>query len=240
MGAYSSRGSTYGVGTIYKAAQQVRAKLLKAAANMLEADVQDLEMVDGNVSVRGETHKRLSLAQIARAVYAFPGAYAILPGEENPILEASSAWANPQVSWRPDAAHRIRLFPTHSGGAEGALVEVDVETGEVRVEKIWMMDDVGTLINPEIVEGQIIGGTIMGFGGAMLEEFVYDDQGRLLTETLQDYRLGTKGVGEAGCISTLTVIMAAIEDALSPFGVKIMSAPLTPWRILELIQSASV
>ncbi len=151
--------------------------------------------------------------------------------------------------------------PRILGERRGALVEVDSETGEVRIEKLWIVDDVGTMINPALVEGQIIGGTIMGFGGVMLEQLRYDDRGNLLTTTLQDYQLpnflsappveiehietpspitplGTKGVGEAGCIGTQAAIMAAVEDALSPLGVKVMSTPLTPWHVLELIETS--
>lgn len=262
LGSYASRGATFGMTAVYHAAKQVREKLLKAAGNMLEAHVDDLEAENGYVFIKGAEERRLSIAAIAKAVYLFPGPYAVLPGEPNPTLEGNFVWTNPQVKWSPDEHGRVRLYPAHSCGAEGALVEVDIETGEVKVEQIWLVHDVGTMINPAIVDQQIVGSTIQGFGGAMLEQLKYDENGRMIARTLNDYQLpnmlsappisvvhletpspvtplGTKGVGEGGCIGTSATLMAAVEDALSHLGVKVTETPLTPPRILRLIQEAS-
>lgn len=261
LGAYSSRGATYGMSAVYEAAGIVRKKLLKAAGNLLEVSPDDLEAANGYVWVKGAESRRLSIKDIANAVYLFPGPYATLPGEENPTLEGHYVWINPQVKWDPDEHGRVRLYPAHASGAQGAVVEVDIETGEVKVERIWIVHDVGKMINPATVHGQIVGGTIQGFGGAMTEQLRYDDNGRMIAQTLNDYQLpnmlsappvevihletpspitplGTKGVGESGCIGTPSVLMAAVEDALSEFGVKVMETPLTPERVLELIRSA--
>jgi carbon-monoxide dehydrogenase large subunit len=258
LGAFSSRGASYGVTAVYRAAEPVREKLFKAAATMLEANVDDLELGDGAVSVVGTSEQGIAIADIAKAVYLFPGPYAILPGEDNPTLEGNFVWTNPQVKWDPDEQGRTRLYPSHGGGTLGALVEVDAETGEVRVERLWVCHDVGKMINPAIVEAQIVGGMIQGYGGMILEQLAYDDTGRMLTQTLNDYQLpnalssppievlhresyspitplGTKGVGEAGCIGTPTVLMAAVENALEPFGVSVTEGPLTPNRVLDLI-----
>jgi carbon-monoxide dehydrogenase large subunit len=261
LGSYASRGATYGMSAVYQAATQVREKMLKAAANLLEASPEDLEAADGVISLIGAPSRQIPVAEVAKAVYLFPGPYAVLPDEPNPTLEGNFVWTNPNVSWSPDEHGRVRLYPAHGGGAEGAFVEVDIETGEVKVERLWVAHDVGKMINPAIVEAQIVGGMIQGFGGTMLERMPYDADGNMLATTLNDYQLpnalsappvevrhletpspitplGTKGVGEAGCIGTPAVLMAAIEDALSPLGVKVDATPLDPERVLDMIHAA--
>ena len=261
LGSYASRGATFGMSAVYQAATQVREKLLKAAANLLEASPDDLEASNGVVSLVGAPARQIAVSEVAKAVYLFPGPYAVLPDESNPTLEGNFVWTNPQVSWAPDEHGRVRLYPAHGGGAEGALVEVDIETGQVTVERLWVCHDVGKMINPAIVEAQVVGGMVQGFGGTMLEQMRYDDDGRMLTKTLNDYQLpnalsappievmhietpspvtplGTKGVGEAGCIGTPTVLMAAVEDALRPLGVHVDMTPLDPERVLRMILAA--
>lgn len=263
LGSFSSRGATYGLSAIHDAALIVRRKLLKAAANLLETDFGNVEMADGFATVIGAPEKTLSIADIAKAVYFFPGPYIVLPDEKEPTLEAQSVWTNPQVSWTPDAHGRIRMYPAHASGAQGASVMVDSETGQVVVEDLWVSHDSGKMIHPKIVEGQIIGGTIQGFGGVMMEQLAYDQDGKMLSQTLADYQLpnflsappvhvlhgevaspvtplGTKGVGEAGAIGTPTVLMMAVENALAPLGVKVTSSPLTPERVLEMIEAGNI
>jgi aerobic carbon-monoxide dehydrogenase large subunit len=164
------------------------------------------------------------------------------------------------VSWQPDEHGRLRIYPTHGSGAIGCLVEVDAETGQVAVQRIWYVHDAGRIINPAIAEGQMIGSSIQAFGGTMFEQDVYDDEGRVLTRTLSDYQvpnllsvpeievfhietpspitpLGTKGLGEGGHIGIGAVLLSAVEDALRPFGAKVMDTPLTPDRVLALIDA---
>jgi carbon-monoxide dehydrogenase large subunit len=261
LGAFASRGATYGMSATHEAATQVREKLLKASANLLEANPDDLALGGGEVWVAGVPTKRMSIADVAKAVYLFPGPYATLPGEPNPTLEGNYVWTNPNVSWAPDEHGRVRLYPAHGSGAQGALVEVDIETGEVSIEKLWVAHDVGKMINPGIVHAQIIGGVMQGLGGTMFEQLCYDDEGRLLTRTLNDYQLpnamsappievlhletpspvtplGTKGVGEAGCIGTPAVLLSAVEDALRPLGVRVDRTPLDPQRVRALVRDA--
>lgn len=161
----------------------------------------------------------------------------------------------------PDEHGRLRIYPTHASGAMGCLVEVDVETGQVDVGKIWMVHDAGRLINPGIAENQLVGSTVQAFGGTMFEQLVYDEAGSLLTRSLGDYQLpnavsvpdievfhletpspitplGTKGLGEGGHVGTGAVLLSAVEDALRPFGVEVLETPLTPPRVLRLIDSA--
>jgi CO/xanthine dehydrogenase Mo-binding subunit len=131
----------------------------------------------------------------------------------------------------------------------------------VSIEKLWVAHDVGKMINPGIVHAQIIGGVMQGLGGTMFEQLCYDDEGRLLTRTLNDYQLpnamsappievlhletpspvtplGTKGVGEAGCIGTPAVLLSAVEDALRPLGVRVDRTPLDPQRVRALVRDA--
>lgn len=258
LGAYSARGASYGVEAVVAAADKVRVKVLSAAAALLETTVEQL-VVDADGIRSGDGGGRpLSLADVAYAVYFHPGAQAVLSGVADPSLEATATWRHPSANWNPDALGRVQLYTSHPGGAQGALVEVDVETGQVRVEKVWMVADHGTLIHPPSVTGQIVGGTVQQLGGTLYENVAYDPQGNLLTHTLGDYGLpnifsappvevehlqtptdatvvGAKGVGESGCIATTTVLLAAAEDALRPLGVMALSSPLSPWRVLEAI-----
>jgi len=260
LGAFASRGATFGVSAAHKAASEVRRRLLVAAGTLLEAAPEDLDARDGHVAVRGAPAKRISIAEVARATYFLPGPYALLPGEPDQSLEATAVYTNPEVSWQPDEHGRLRIYPTHGSGAIGCLVEVDAETGQVAVQRIWYVHDAGRIINPAIAEGQMIGSSIQAFGGTMFEQDAYDDEGRVLTRTLSDYQvpnllsvpeievfhietpspitpLGTKGLGEGGHIGIGAVLLSAVEDALRPFGAKVMDTPLTPDRVLALIDA---
>ncbi|MEA2383645.1 MAG: aerobic carbon-monoxide dehydrogenase large subunit [Solirubrobacteraceae bacterium] len=261
LGAYASRGATFGVSAALEAGMEVRRKLLIAAGVLLEAAPEDLQAADGHVSVKGSPDKRIPIADVSQATYFFPGPYAMLPGEKDAVLEASSVYTNPNVTWTPDEHGRVRIYPTHASGAMGALVEVDAETGKVVVQRIWYVHDAGRIINPAIAEGQLLGSTIQAFGGTMFEQYAYGEDGRALTRTLTDYQLpngasipqidlfhietlspvtplGTKGLGEGGHIGVGAVLVAAVEDALRPYGVKVNHTPLTPNRVLDLIDAA--
>lgn len=262
QGSFASRGATFGVASVHESASRVREKLLRAAGNLLEVDPLDLDLGGGRVWPKGSPDRSLTIREIAQAAYFFPGPYAVLPGEDDPVLEATCVYTNPAVNWVPDEHGRMRIYPTHGSGAEGALVEVDPETGQVRVEKIWFVHDSGVIINPQIVEGQLRGGIVQAVGGTMFEQLAYDGAGHPLTRTLGDYQLpnvlsapdvelhhletpspltplGTKGVGEGGHIGTSPVLMAALEDALHPFfRVQVLDTPLTPPRVLAMIERA--
>jgi len=262
LGAYSGRGVTYGVGAVLEAAERVKAKLLRAAGNLLQADPGDLVLRDGAAEVEGDPGRRVSLKEIGRAVTYWPGAEAVLQGELDPTLEATAVYRCPQTNWVPDERGFMQLYTSHPGGALGVLLEVDAETGEIAVERFWTVADHGKIINPATVDAQIVGGTIQQLGGSVTEALHYDAEGRLLTRTLRDYgmpnvfasvpieiehletlspgtAIGAKGVGESGCIATTTVLMQAVEDALSPFGVTVSHSPLTPWAVRALIAEAA-
>jgi carbon-monoxide dehydrogenase large subunit len=262
LGAYASRGATFGVSAAMQAGMEVRRKLLIAAGVLLEAAPEDIELGDGHVAIKGAPDTRRPIAEVTTATYFFPGPYAMLPGEKDAVLEANSVYTNPNVTWLPDEHGRVRIYPTHASGAMGAQVEVDVETGQVVVDRIWYVHDAGRIINPGIAEGQLIGSTIQAFGGTMFEQYAYGEDGRTLTRTLTDYQLpngasipeielfhienpspvtplGTKGLGEGGHIGVGAVLLAAVEDALRPYGVKVRDTPLTPNRVLDLIETGA-
>jgi carbon-monoxide dehydrogenase large subunit len=261
LGPWSSRGATYAVSAAHEAAARVRDKIVKVAANMLEASPDDIELRDGAAQVLGVPDKRLTLAQVARAVYMWPGPYAVVPEGEEPTLEATTYWTSPIVRWVPDEVGTLSVYTTHPSACFAAIVEVDIDTGKVTLKRMVVAHDCGTIINPTIVDGQVSGGTIQGVAGALLEELRYDAQGRLLNRGFRDYLaptaadvppvevlhiespspytpLGTKGMGEGGAIGAPAAVVNAVEDALTPFGITITETPLSPDRLLPLIAAA--
>ncbi|PYN92291.1 MAG: xanthine dehydrogenase [Candidatus Rokuibacteriota bacterium] len=251
-------GVTYGVGTFAsrvgvlagssaaRAATEVRKKALAVAADHLEAAPEDLTLEDGRVAVRGAPGRGLSLGEIAAIATASRPGYA-LPGGMDPGLDAS-AYVHVTQS-------------TYSSGAHAAVVEVDLETGTIRVLRYVAVDDCGTMINPMVVDGQIHGGVAHGIGNAFLEEIVYDESGQLATGTLMEYALpraddvpsldvhhvvtpsplnplGVKGAGEGGALPAPAAIANAVADALRPLGVELTEMPLTRERLWRRIQAA--
>jgi carbon-monoxide dehydrogenase large subunit len=243
-GTGASRGASVGGAAVMKASRTVRDKVMRIAAHMLEADPADLEAEDGRISVRGAPSASVTMADIGRAAYI----RAIeLPEDEDPGIEAVEAFDPPQFAW--------------PYGANIAVVDVDAETGQVSFLDYIYVHDCGTIVNPTIVEGQIQGGVAQGIGSALFEELPYDDEGQPLFATFMEYVLptaaelprltmehqhtpsphipgGMKGVGEAGVIGSPAAVVSAIEDALSPYGVRITETPVTPAAILEMVATA--
>jgi carbon-monoxide dehydrogenase large subunit len=261
LGVWSSRGASYGVSAAVLAARKVREKILKVAAKLLEVAVEDLELREGAAQVIGLPDRRMSITEISRAVYMWPGPYVTVPEGEEPSLEATDYWMSPIVRWEPDEKGRLRIYATHPTAVFGCIVEVDIDTGRVRVERMVIAHDCGTVINPMIVEGQLCGSTVQGLGAVLGEEFRYDEQGILLNTGFRDYLaptaadvppiellhmespspftpLGTKGMGEGGAIGAPAVVVNAVEDALSPLGVHVRQLPVSPDRLLPLIKAA--
>jgi carbon-monoxide dehydrogenase large subunit len=262
-GTYASRALVTSGSAIDVAARKVRDKAIRLAASLLEAAPEDLELVDGRVRVRGAPGKELTLGALATVAnpirYAYgkeaseaalrlvkPRAGAVLAEGEEPGLEATGYHAPAQS--------------TFASGCHVAIVEVDPGTGEVAILRYVVQHDCGTLVNPLVVEGQIHGGVAQGIGGALYERIVYDETGQPLTTTYMDFLLptameipeievvhletpsplnplGMKGAGEAGAIPGPAVLAEAIEDALAPFGIEIREMPLSPSRILELLDA---
>src|SRR5881296_1441977 len=241
VGTFASRSGVTAGNSIADACQQVRAKLVKAAAALLEAAPGDIEIEDGQAFVRGV---RASAVPLARVVQASIPTFA-RPGVASPDFEATAYHHVPTV--------------TFASAVHVARVEVDVGTGHVTLLRYVVAHDCGKVINPLIVEGQVHGGVAQGVGGALYEEMVYDEQGQLLTGSLMDYLvptamelpaletvhlefpsprnpLGMKGLGEGGAISPPAAIANAIEDALQPFGVRITATPVSPARLLASIR----
>jgi carbon-monoxide dehydrogenase large subunit len=258
MGASASRGVVIALGATLKAADALVEKLLIVASHLLEADPEDLVLGDDAVMVKGSPDTRTPLSALAQAAFLYPGGTLSMPGVENPTLEAVGIYTSPHARFEPDEHGRTQEYACHATGAQAALVEVDIATGFVTVEEIVVVGDVGVVINPAGLDGQITGGTIQSFGGALLEDHAYDAKGNPLATTLRDYGfpniqsvpqvriehivtpgsttpVGAKGAGEGGQIATYSCIMSAVEDALRPFGATVNDLPLAPWRILDLI-----
>jgi aerobic carbon-monoxide dehydrogenase large subunit len=262
-GTYASRGLVTSGSAIHRAALDVRAKAIRLAATLLEVAPHDLELGDGRVRVRGVPGRELTLGALATVAnpirYAYgkeaadaalrlvkPREGAVLAEGEAPGLEARGYYAPPHS--------------TFASGCHAAIVEVDVDTGELRFLRYVVQHDCGTMVNPTIVEGQIRGGVAQGIGGALYERIVYDETGQPLTASFMDFRgptateippieighletpsplnpLGMKGVGEAGAIPVPALVAEAIDDALAPLGIRIREMPLSPTRLRELIQT---
>jgi carbon-monoxide dehydrogenase large subunit len=242
QGGFASRQTVTAGSAVHLAAAAVREKALKVAAHLLEVSVGDLELRDGRIEIAGAPGSGLTLREVAEAVSGVPG-YA-MPGKFEPGLESMQ-------SFLPSAL-------TYGGGCHAVEVEVDIETCGVRILRYIVVNDSGRIINPTIVEGQLTGGAAHGIGNALFEWMGYDDQAQPVTTTFADYLmpsatevprievklaefpsplnpLGVKGVGESGCVPAAGAIIAAIEDALAPFGVRIGEYPVTPARLFALL-----
>jgi 2-furoyl-CoA dehydrogenase large subunit len=256
-GNYANKFATTDVGAILGAASRVKDKVLTIAAHLLEAAPEDLELRDGCVQVRGMPECQKTMREIAQVAYRNLLA---LPKGLEPGLEVTYFYSNP-LAELPDEADRVRGQLIFTNAAHICLVEVDPDTAQVQVLRYGVVHDCGNEINPMIVEGQVHGATVHGIGAALLEEFVYDENGQILTTTFMDYLkptasdvpvietdrletpspftvLGTKGVGEGGAIPAPACIANAVEDALRPLGVRINSLPISPTRLWELLRSA--
>jgi len=247
VGTFASRVGVLASTSAAYAAAEVRKKALAVAADHLEAAPEDLVLEDGRVTVRGTPGRGLALGEIAAIATAPRPGYA-LPGAMDPGLEASGYVHVPQS--------------TYSNGAHAAVVEVEAETGTVRILRYVAVDDCGVMINPLVVEGQIHGGIAHGIGNALIEEIVYDSTGQLATGTLMDYALpratdvpslevhhivtpsplnplGVKGAGEGGTLPAPAAIANAVADALRPLGVEVSEMPLTRERLWRRVRAAA-
>lgn len=244
-GTGGSRSATIGGGAALTAAERLAEKVRRVAAHLLEADYQDVVLAQGQAYVRGVPSRAVPLSEIARIAYTD---VVRLGPEFEPGLEVT-------------ARYRPPLPMTFSNGTHVAVVEVDIETGLVKVLRYAVVNDCGTLINPQIVEGQIVGGVAQGVGSAFLEELVYSEDGQLTTTTLLDYRLpeatdvppveiqhlitpsaalgGMKGMGEGSLIAAPAALVGAVNDALAPFAVWFSEIPITPEAIVRAVRHRS-
>jgi 2-furoyl-CoA dehydrogenase large subunit len=264
----------YDVGAIHGAATRLRDKVLTLAAHILKTERSLLHIEDGVVvgrvpqsgpSVVGRVPQsgpavEITFAELGKIAYANQ---ALLPPGVEGGLEATYYHSHPHADplMLPDTQGRVRAQYTFSSAAHAAVVEVDPDTGRVRVRRYVIVSDNGTLINPSVVDGQIYGSAAHGISVALGEGFVYGDAGQLLTLTLLDYgksttletpaieiehypvpdpftTLGQKAAGEGAAIPSPAAIASAVEDALSPLGVKVRHLPLSPERVWELIHAS--
>jgi aerobic carbon-monoxide dehydrogenase large subunit len=246
LGGFASRQTVTAGSSVMLAARAVRDKAKKLASHILEAAEHDLEVVDGAVRVVGAPKLAVGLSELARVLQGAPG-YGFPPGLD-PGLDAN-------VNHRLDAL-------AYANACHVVEVEVDVETGGVRILRYCAIQDSGTLVNPMMVTGQVQGGVAHGIGNALLEWMGYDAGGQPLTTSFAEYLLpgavevpaidtlfrqtpsplnplGAKGAGEVGTIPAAAAVISAVEDALAPFGVRIGETPVTPQRILQLIATST-
>ena len=246
MGTYGSRSISVGGAAIMKALDKIESKAKKIAAHLMEAADTDIEFANGEFSVKG-TDKKIPFGQVALTAYV----------PHNYPLDKLEPGLNETAFYDPTNF----TFPA---GTYIAEVEVNQNTGEVKLDRFTAVDDFGTIINPMIVEGQVHGGLVQGIGQALMERCVYDrETGQLLTGSFMDYAmpraddfpefkighvctpcthnpLGTKGCGEAGAIGSPPAVINAVLDALAPLGVKDLDMPASPHRVWEAIQAAHV
>ena len=243
LGTIASRSAVVVSAAIHEATRRVQEKALTLAAHVLECNQEDLEWREGQVRVKGAPEKALTLKQLA--VAAKPGWDHGRPEGMDPVLEATYYYEPESVTW---------AYATHA-----AVVEVQTDTGELKIERYVVAHDAGTIINPVIVDGQIYGGVAQGLGGAVLEELMYDENGQMLNASFMDYLLpsmtempnielihlkpipsplnpfGIKGLGEGGAIAPPVALANAVTDALRPLGLEFNELPLRPDRIIEAL-----
>jgi carbon-monoxide dehydrogenase large subunit len=244
MDTYGSRSLVVGGVAIHKAAGKVIEKARRVAAHLLEAAEGDVEFTSGTFAVKGSPEAKVTIQEVALATFAAHN----LPDGMEPTIDADCVYDPENFSY-PHGTHLC-------------AVEVDTETGFTKIRKYVCVDDIGKIVNPVIVEGQVHGGLAQGIAQALYEEAVYDADGNLVTGTMVDYLLpsavdlphfdtgrtetpatsnplGVKGVGEAGTIASTPAVINAVVDALRPFGINDIDMPATPERVWRLIQAGA-
>ncbi|MGL5929029.1 MAG: xanthine dehydrogenase family protein molybdopterin-binding subunit, partial [Dermatophilaceae bacterium] len=245
IGTMGSRGVVTAGSAVKVASAQVLMRAKVVAAHLLEAAPDDLVAADDAFGVRGTPDRRVGWADVALASFR-PGS--LPPGVAPGSLEERFFQESPNF--------------TYPSGAYGCVVSVDRDTGVVAIEKMVLVDDCGTVVNPLLAEGQVHGGAAQGIAQALFEEVRYDDDGRPLTATLQSYvmpstddlpafttgrtttlspanPLGAKGIGESGAVGAPAAVVNAVVDALAPFGVEHLDMPLTPERVWRAMRGVS-
>ena len=257
LGAWGSRSTNVASGALEKAVDEIVGKGLLIAAHLLEASPDDLEVQSGGFGVRGSPDSRVSWKEVATTANIL---VMNLPDGVDPGLEATAFYDPPGLDHVPNADGKMNACAAYTNASQAAVVKVDITTGHVELLDYLIVHDCGTLINPLIVEGQIAGGIAQGIGGAILEEFHYDEYGNPQSTSFLDYHLpsaaevppihiehietpalllpwGAKGVGEAGIVGPAPAIAAAVEDALAEFGIdEITRTPISPPMVLRLLR----
>jgi carbon-monoxide dehydrogenase large subunit len=242
-GTYASRATAIGGEAVFRAAHELRAEILSIAGTLLQAPPTALDLLDGHVVDKDSGRRRISLAEIGRIGHFQVGE---LPDSVQPVLS---------ITRRYRLLEDLYIF---TNGIQGAYVEVDPDTGFIRLLNHWVVEDCGRIINPQLADEQVRGGCVQGLGGALYEHCIYDDAGQLVNGTMADYltpmaaempdidvahvqthtsvsELGAKGVGESGTGAAPAAVMNAVNDALLPFGARVMVQPMTPEVILTAL-----
>jgi carbon-monoxide dehydrogenase large subunit len=243
MDTYGSRSLAVGGVALVHASQKVIEKARQIVSHQLEVAGDDLEFAGGTFSVKGSPERSMSIQDVAFQAHAAHD----LPEGLEPGLEATAVYDPPNFSW--------------PAGAHAAVVEIDTETGDTRLIRYIAVDDVGTAVNPAVVDGQVHGGIAQAISAALYEEAAYDDEGNLVTATMTNYLvpsaaelpsfetdrietpsptnpLGVRGVGETGTIAAAPAVINAVLDALSHLGVRDIQMPATPERVWRAIEDA--
>ncbi|HYZ00201.1 MAG TPA: xanthine dehydrogenase family protein molybdopterin-binding subunit [Candidatus Binatia bacterium] len=259
-GPGGSRATVMLAGAVEGASVRIKDKARRVAAHLLEADVDDVEWADGAFRVKGSPQRAKTLGEVAVMAHLFKHS---LPDDVESGLEASKVYDHPYTTMPSADRKNLGVFYPFVGHAcHIPVVEVIPQTGEVRFLKYTAVHDCGTLVNPRSLAGHITGGSAQGIGTALLEEYVYDADGQLLTQSYMDYLIpsamevpeftidhietpspytphGIKGGGEGGRMMAPAAVCSAVNDALAPLGVKANTLPMTPERIVGWIEESS-
>jgi carbon-monoxide dehydrogenase large subunit len=259
LGNYSSRGTMYGGSAVQLAATELRDKMFRVAGKMLEADPADLDAANGSIFVAGATRRSVTFDEVTNQIYRHT--FGEFADEEEPGLESTRYFRMGNIYHQPEKQGRFSNYPAWPNGCAAAVVEVDPETGGIKILRFCLVDDVGTMINPLLIDANLHGSIAQGIGGAMFEQLAYDDEGQLLTGTLMDYTiptavemprfevahqetpspftpLGMKGAGESGVGVCLGALCSAIENAFGELDLSIDDLILTPSRVWHALQDA--
>ncbi|MBI4294505.1 MAG: xanthine dehydrogenase family protein molybdopterin-binding subunit [Betaproteobacteria bacterium] len=257
-GCYANRFNDVDMGACIMATKKVRDKVLKLGAHMLKVPESEVTLKDGTVCWKKDTAKAVTYKEVATVAYK---QILLLPPGVEPGLKEVAYYKN-EIAKLPNKEN-FNVQMTHSNSVHAVVVEVDTESGMIKFRRYVIVHDCGRHINPGIVDGMAIGSTVHGIGTVLLEEFIYDENGQILTTSFVDYMkplavglprfelqhlespcptslLGTKAVGEGGAIGSLAAIANAVEDALTPFGVKVTSLPITPEKVMRAIRETKV
>ena len=258
QGPLSSRGAVYPASAVAKAAKIIKKKVCQCAAAFLKVDEESLVLEGGMIFSPDNPNEKLTYKQLAEKAYFFPGPRGLPPEilkNHDHLLDVTTTWYSPTT---PESGSSYTSFCT---SADVAVVEVDIDTGATKIIKYAHVHDAGTIIDKQIVDGQIHGGIVQGIGEALYERLDYNDKGQLMTTSFSTYLIptaveapdievahletpspftetGSKGMGEAPIIGSKAVILAAIEDALTPFNIEVNESPATPERVRSWIVAA--
>jgi len=259
LGNYSSRATMYGGSAVQRAATDLRDKLLRVAGKILEADAQDLEARGSQIFVKGASARAVAFDAVVDQIYRHP--FGTFAEDEEPGLESTRYFRMGNIYHQPEKQGRFSNYPAWPYGASACVVDVDPETGFVKVVRYCLVEDAGLIINPLLADANLHGAITQGIGGALYEQIVYGDDGQLLTANLMDYTiptaiemplfeiehqetrspftpLGMKGIGESGVGSVLGALCSAIENAFPELELHVAELPLTPSRVWRAIRDA--